>query len=357
VSQQHASLSITVNETQSKNASVKLAVVGCGLITDENHLPAVLATPGLEVGALVDADVERARLVARKYGSRATVTTRLDDVIDQVDAVVVATPNHTHFALAKLALSHRRPVLLEKPMTNTAQEADELCALSRETSTPLSIGFVTRHFPVVALTKRLLDEGKLGSVRRFHFEYGTRGGWAPLSGYNLSRQQSGGGVLVVSGTHFLDRMLHWFGAPQSFHYADDSFGGVEANCKASFTFAGGIEGTVFFSKTMPLKNALVIETDRYTVRSPWGEMQQLHARAHDLPDVSMTMKADGTPATVNPFQRQMAEFLEVVRDGRRPMVTAEEGAASVRLCESMYSNRQQLDEPWAWYRSRKHGVA
>src|SRR5204863_5320081 len=120
--------------------------------------------------------------------------------------------------------------------------------------------------PVVSLFKRLLEEGFFGKLQRFHFELGTAGGWTPLSGYNLDRHQSGGGVLVVRGTHFLDRMIYWFGMPTAFSYADDNYGGVEANCKAIVEFTGTfgeLSGTLFFSKTIDLKNKLTFETDLY----------------------------------------------------------------------------------------------
>jgi predicted dehydrogenase len=77
----------------------------------------------------------------------------------------------------------------------------------------VAVGYYMRFRNEVILLKRLLDVGYFGHIRRFHFQHGTIGGWSPLSGYNLDRNASGGGVLVVSGTHFIDLMLYWFGYP------------------------------------------------------------------------------------------------------------------------------------------------
>ena len=62
----------------------------------------------------------------------------------------------------------------------------------------LAVGYIKRFEPNFDLMKRLIDEGFLGKLDRFEFEYGSAGGWAPLSGYNLQREQAGGGSLPCS---------------------------------------------------------------------------------------------------------------------------------------------------------------
>ena len=106
------------------------------------------------------------------------------------------------------------------------------------------------------------------------YEFGTAGSWETLSGYNLSRQKSGGGVLVVSGSHFLDRMLYLFDGVSVVKYADDSRGGVEANCV--FTLACSvngdvIEGRVALSKTHLLRNRLRIIGQRGALEIAEGQ--------------------------------------------------------------------------------------
>ena len=82
---------------------------------------------------------------------------------------------------------------------------------------------------------------------------------APLLAYNLTLQDAGGGVLVVSGSHFLDRMLYFWGFPISASMSDDGFKGPEANCTANFQYSN-FEGIVRYSKTGHLPGCLVIET-------------------------------------------------------------------------------------------------
>src|SRR5262245_27965905 len=94
---------------------------------------------------------------------------------------------------------------------------------------------------------------------------------APMSSYNLSRKATGGGVLVITGTHFLDRMLHFWGYPDDVALADDEQGGAEANCRATFRYTTTdtpCEGVVLYSKTTELPGGLIIETDRGVVQVP-----------------------------------------------------------------------------------------
>jgi len=329
---------------------VRDAIVGCGRITEDSHLPAALKADGIELAELVDPDLARAGVLKRMYGCSCELATRLDVVIDRVDGVLIATPNHTHVDIARVALERGCPVLIEKPLTPRYAEAEELCALARRKGAFISVGFMTRHYPVVGLMRKLLDEGFFGPVTRFHFEYGTRGGWAPHTGYNLRREQSGGGVLLVSGTHYLDRMLSWFGAPRAFHYADDSHGGVEANCKAKLEFDGGLTGTLFFSKTVELANRFEMETERYRVEVPWSERRRMLLSPRERPGVAMTLEDSPAARDEDCFQLQLEEFARVVRQGGRPTVSGEEGAHSVKLCEDFYAARTPLAEPWARYR-------
>jgi predicted dehydrogenase len=325
---------------------VRLAIVGCGRITEDSHLPAALKSPVVELRALVDGDIERAKRLARMYGTRCTLGVDLERVLDEVECAVIATPNHTHFPLACMALERGRPVLVEKPLTMTHAEAARLCAIARSSGAFISVGFHTRHDPVVALMRTLLHSARLGRVRSFHFEYGTRGGWAPHSGYNLRREHSGGGVLIVSGTHYIDRMIHWFGMPSSFEYRDDGHGGVEANCQAMLQFSDGVAGSLRFSKTIDLRNEFRMETERYRVQIPWSEQERVRAWAHDAPSIEMTFRDDVPPTSADSFQLQLDEFARAVRGCGSPTVDGEAGSLSVRLCEDFYAHRGQLAEPW-----------
>jgi len=328
---------------------LKLAIIGCGLITEAAHLPAALASTVVEVVALVDPVVSRAQQLATQYGIRPQVLPCIDDILTRVDAVLIAAPNDQHFPLAKQALSERKAVLLEKPLANTYAEAVELCELAERNETVLATGFVTRYRQSFVLFKELLDSGFLGQVCSFDHQSGTVGGWAPVSGYNLQRKQSGGGVLVVSGAHFLDRMLYLFGWPNRFAYEDDSHGGIEANCRATVFFSnslGEFTGTIALSKTTTLANRLVIITEQYECHLMEDDEMPLDLYRRDLPNIVQRLSYRKQNAR-DTFRLQLEDFAYAAQDGGRPRVDGQAGALCVKLVEEFYAQRVPTPEPWS----------
>jgi predicted dehydrogenase len=94
---------------------------------------------------------ERAARLAAAYGARAVGDHRL--LLDDVDAASIAVPTTAHFAIARDFIEHGRPVLIEKPMTRTLAEADELLALAERRGVPIQVGHVERFNPALLAAK------------------------------------------------------------------------------------------------------------------------------------------------------------------------------------------------------------
>jgi predicted dehydrogenase len=326
-------------------------MIGCGAMTEIAHLPAAMRSPMIEITALVDSDLDRANLLKRMFGCSAKPAARLEDVVETLDGVVIVTPNHTHRILTEVALQYGISAFVQKPLSTTYADAIAVCELARAKQLVLSVGFQGRHFASVKLMKRLIEVGFFGRIERFHCEYGVRGGYTSVSGYNLSREQAGGGVLVTMGSHYLDRMIYWFGEPREVRYADDNYGGVEGNCKGQIQFNNGIHGTFFFSKAIALKNKFIIETEQYVVELPALETEQITLFSRALPGTKMQMGASVEAGNVDYHQVELEDFAHSIRTGSPPVVNGFEGARSVKLSEELYACRTQLEEPWVWYRN------
>ena len=241
---------------------IRLGIVGCGQVAEHWHIPAVLAGKGLDLTAIVDSRPERLNRIVDSLALSCLATTSPEEILGRVDAVLLALPNHLHYPSARRFLSEGVHVLCEKPLANAAMEARQLCELAEARQLVLAVGYVKQFEPNCDLMRRLLEERFLGELDRFEFEYGSEGGWAPLSSYNLFREQAGGGVLVTNGSHLLDRMISWFGNPTGVTFRDDSHGGVEANCRATFTFPSGVTGELTLSKTHVLRNRFRLHGER-----------------------------------------------------------------------------------------------
>lgn len=319
------------------------------MITQSAHLPAALACSEISVAALVDPVLERIGGVARRFGISPLLARNVGEVFDRIDAAVIATPNNTHAPIALECIAAGVPVLIEKPLAANRAEGRSIADAARERGVLVAPGYVTRFRRNLQLLKSLLERNHFGRVRRFVHQFGTPGGWAPFSAYNLARAATGGGVLMVTGTHFLDRMLWFWGMPARVSYWDDSHGGPEANCVAQFFFEGAdgnFEGEVRYSKTTALPGGLVIEAEQGVVTLADTEDAELLFRAHDQPGVVQALREAASEAQGETFTLQMRAFAGACQGRETYPIPVEQAVQSLELIEQLYSQRQPLVDDW-----------
>jgi predicted dehydrogenase len=327
----------------------RLAIVGAGLITENAHLPAALASEAVAVAAIVDPAIERAEALARRFGIEPRIARSVDEVMDGLDGALIATPNHTHREIAVRCLDAGVSVLIEKPLAHSYAEGQAIVDAAERSKKVAAVGYCTRFRTSTVLMKRLLDQNFFGEVRRFYHQFGTPGGWGPVSGYILKRASIGGGVLVVTGTHFLDRMLHFWGYPDSSRLADDSDGGAEANAIASFHYGRGsqpLEGMARYSKTTALPGGMVLETEAGIVTLADNDDADIELRPAANPDLRQVIREGSRKPANDVFLAQLEDFVQACREGIKPRITASEGLQSLRLLDDLYGNRTRLLDRW-----------
>ena len=140
----------------------KVAVIGCGLwgrnIVRNFYNLEVLDT-------VCDLDTENLKKIKEQYPDVHT-TSDFDEILnnDEMTAVAVVTPSHTHFKLVKQVLETGRHVYVEKPISTSAKEAEELKKLADEKGLVLMVGHLLLYHPAVNRLKMLVEEGDLGEV-------------------------------------------------------------------------------------------------------------------------------------------------------------------------------------------------
>jgi predicted dehydrogenase len=336
---------------------LRIGIAGAGLVTARAHLPAVLSCPDAELAALVDTSVERARELAARYGLTPRIAADVLDVLDGVDAMIIATPNASHGDLAVCCLDAGRHVLIEKPLATSAAEGEAVVAAAHKSGKIAAVGYNRRFLSAVPLMKELLDDGYFGAIYRFAYQFGVVGGWAPVSSYNLQRQSAGGGVLTVEGSHFLDRLIHWFGMPDSCAYFDDSQGGPEATVVCLFGYGedgAGLAGEARLSKTVPRREGFALETATGVVIFREEDDALLFYPA-DRPRIELRLRSrQGAPVgKAGTHALQLADFVSACRTGRSPRVPVAEGLATQYLIERLYAVRQPLAPASRAVRSRQ----
>ncbi len=143
---------------------VRIGVIGAGH-WGPNLIRNFQDDRGSSVVCVADSSADRLNLVAERF-PEVRVTTSADDVLsaDDVDAVVVTTPTRTHYGLAMKALRNGKHALVEKPITTSAAEAEELCEEAERRGLVLMVGHVFLFNEGVRRVKQYISEGAIGNV-------------------------------------------------------------------------------------------------------------------------------------------------------------------------------------------------
>ncbi len=147
-------------------APLRFAIVGCGYITQAEHVPGFLSLlPEIAVVATADPDRARAEAVAAPFQARAyaDLTTLL--AAEEVDAVFIATRAPTHVRLIGEAAAAGKPILVEKPIAYSLEQARSVVTTVEAAGVPCLVGYHRRYDDDCQKVKALLDEGAIGEVR------------------------------------------------------------------------------------------------------------------------------------------------------------------------------------------------
>lgn len=332
---------------------VRLGIIGCGAATEQRHLPAARATREVTVVALADRDLQRARVLGRRFGVGRCVED-YHEFLGDVDGVIVAVPNNLHAPIAGDLLERRIPVLMEKPLAPTLAEARGLVEQARASGVPLQVGHMYRFNKATHLVKRLLDEGWLGPLKSFSLVFGTIFGWPLASGFAWMKAQAGGGVLIDLAPHTLDLLLWWLGDVADVEYWDDNLGGVEAECRLALalgTPGGVVSGEVILSRIRNLGTTARIVGERFTIEYGFTNWLGVRVRPTAWAEGEVSFISDFGTSQTDAFPRIYAEqllaFARAITEGTEPVVSGESVLGTVALVERCYQNRKPLEVPWA----------
>jgi predicted dehydrogenase len=191
---------------------VKTGIVGFGKSAKIFHVPFLMAMPEYEITIVLERHAEESKNTIP--GVRVVKT--IDEMISDpdVELIIITTPNTTHFDYASKAMRAGKDVVLEKPFTNTTEEAQQLIDISKETGRVLSV-FQNRRYVSDFLTMRdIINDGLLGDVHEFIATY-DRYRPGAIAGSWREAALPGSGILFDLGPHIIDQALTLFGNPKS----------------------------------------------------------------------------------------------------------------------------------------------
>jgi len=142
---------------------LNVAVIGCGF-WGKNHARVFSELDDCNLSAVVDIDPDRAREFGRLYNVECY--TNLSSVLKKgnVDSVSICTPTVTHAKLALEAIKAGKDVLIEKPMTSTIEEAEEVITAAKLHDVKIMVGFIERFNPAVKRAEELIRSGEIGQI-------------------------------------------------------------------------------------------------------------------------------------------------------------------------------------------------
>ena len=188
---------------------IKVGLAGYGFSGQSFHRPLLSHLEEFHIEAVLSSNEEK----VLNDIEGATVVSTLDDLLQEdIELVVITTPNHLHYSMIKQSLLAGKHVIVEKPFVTNSKEGEELLALAKEKGLHLSV-FHNRRFDADFLTiQQLLKEEALGQVYTYeaHFDRfrpAIKDRWK-------ENKIEGAGVLYDLGSHLLDQALTLFGKPK-----------------------------------------------------------------------------------------------------------------------------------------------
>jgi predicted dehydrogenase len=194
--------------------ALRVALIGYGLGGRAFHAPLIAITHGLRLATIVTSNPERKAAAAQDFPDARVVDSA--DALwanpKEHDLVVITTPNRFHVPLARAAVAARIPVVVDKPMAATAQEARELVAEAKRAGVPLTAYHNRRWDGEMLTAQKLIASGDLGEVVRFESRLDR---WRPTPVVDAWRErgapEEAGGLLYDLGPHLIDQARMLFG--------------------------------------------------------------------------------------------------------------------------------------------------
>ena len=328
--------------------SVKFGVVGAGAIAQLAHLPVLAKMRGAELVAICDNDRPRARALADRFGV-PDVFTDIEDMLelDELDAVVIATPNHLHEPHVLSALASKRHVLVERPLSLTSRGVERILAAAARANLTVAVANNHRYRTDVQTLSRFIQGGELGKL------VGIRAGAyhlkRPAEGWRYRRAESGGGAFLDHGVALLDLALWLANYPEPTRvtaHMDRARGAsaVEDSMIVQLECAGGA------SFTFDVSSAYVGEEERWWFEAlatrgsarlaPLRVVKELNGRATD---VSPSGAAGRESAFIQSYRAELAHFLAVVRGDASSEPPADQVMLH-KIVEAIYKSAEEGKE-------------
>ena len=303
---------------------IRVAVIGVGHV-GEYHVQKYVSLPEAELIGVVDIDRERANIIASRYGTKAYFNHK--DILDKVDAVSIAVPTKDHFSIGLEVLSRGIHLLMEKPITDEVDQAQQLIKEAASRRLVLQVGHTERFNPAVRKLKTLVSRPILVESQRLN-PFTTRG--------------TDVDVVLDLMIHDLDIILNLVGAPiKELHGVGMSVITDKtdiANVRIIFEDGAVANLTASRVSNKTVRKMRVFQSETYLcvdfAAKELGitRVDQKSLDSNGLPQlVSSKMQFPNS----DPMLSQIRSFLSAVLEGRSPEVPGEDGKRALWVAKNI----------------------
>lgn len=361
------------------------AVLGCGSIADIAHFPSIKKTEGVELIACCDINEETAKSASQKWGAKYWFGDykEMFKKSDELDVVIIATPNNVHRNQAVAAAKAGLHVVVEKPLAITNYEAWDIVKACRQNKVKLMVGCDRRFWTQNQWAKKLVEDGVIGNVlmsrSSLHEHWYLYQNNVAKTDFRLRAEVAGGAALPDTGAHAIDLLTWLVGSevkkvtgvakrlamPESYTKCDDtvwvlmefkngSFGCVSCNrfspVSSQVTELYGTEGTIYTSTdgTNPFQSV------------PMAVFTNKDYNLEDLPEIIKNYRWPQKfwvedvvnrpvekrwvpimpPKYPNNYENMLSHFMDCLINDKEPLVSGEDGARAIEVMCGVYKSME-----------------
>lgn len=348
---------------------MRFGIIGCGTIAQIMHLPYVAEIPESELYALVDPAPDRIETLGDWYGVDhrfASTDAMLDEIGDDLDAVIVSTPPNQHASVVEQVLAANISTLVEKPLAVSVEDADRMVMAAERSDATAMVGYMRRYDPTYDTAKEeIADLDQIDLVSAYDVDpdhgriidevYDIADGDVPDERIEESVQKRRSDSMQVIDSEDDARAddYHWhlehichdinilrglFGDVERIDHVDVHEDGRYAT--AHLVYKGGIRCTLDsgLSERKWFEASLRVDTPNGMVRLEWDNSYiknaptelQVKRGTEQLTDETRT------PSYAENFKREIEHFVACVQGEREVRTTFTEGRDDVRLIADLF---------------------
>lgn len=332
--------------------TTRVAVVGYGWWGQTCHIPLIQQAPGLELVGVASGDAAKRAKIESELGVRAYADLEAALADDDVEAIVLVTPNDVHADLAIQALDAGRHLVTDKPMCLSLAQCDAMIDASRRSGKLLEVFQNRRRDGDFLTLQNLLHSGELGDLRWIEMAwqgFGPYGGWR-------GQTEHGGGKLFDLGAHMIDQMLvlipHRVSSVYCRTHHDFENSEVESEAFVVLTFENGATGVADMSSLAK------ISKPRFYARGTKGTFQKfgldpqekallagdINLAVEDAETYGRLINAEGervVPTLPGRWRDFYANFAQAVAGEAAPLVPLEQSRHLMEIFDAAHISAQE----------------